>query len=272
MSREPLEPDKWRLAKDLFHQALDLGRDERRAFVVGNAGDPLVQREVLDLLANERAAGDFLEPPSSDLPEPGDMLGRYRLLERIGGGGMGEVFRADDQTLAREVAVKVLRGSLDEASRERFAREARAIAALSHKNVIAIHEVGIDDSRAFLVTELLVGETLRARLEAGRLSIAQACEWASEIAVGLAAAHAKLIVHRDLKPENIFILEDGTLKILDFGLAVQSERDPSPEPAGAAGELPFAVFGTAAYLAPEQARGREVGPGGDLFALGAIFY
>ena len=166
---------------------------------------------------------------------PGTRVGPYEVLGPLGAGGMGEVFRAHDTRLAREVAVKVLpaRLSKDKDALARFEREAKAVAALSHPNILSIFDFGRHDGTAYAVTELLEGETLRERLKAGALPARKAAELAIQIAHGLAAAHGKGIVHRDLKPENVFVSRDGRVKILDFGLARQLD-------AGAAGgdELP----------------------------------
>ena len=146
----------------------------------------------------------------------GDRLGPYRIEAPLGAGGMGEVYRAHDTRLGRDVALKVLR---ERESVERFEREARAVAALSHPNILAIHDVGTDGGRAYVAMELLQGETLRERLAAGPLPLRKALEIGAEIARGLAAAHAVGIVHRDLKPDNVWITREGGVKILDFGLA-----------------------------------------------------
>ena len=151
----------------------------------------------------------------------GARLGPYRVLDKLGEGGMGEVYRARDTRLSRDVAIKVLPAALSgDADRvARFEREAQAVAALSHPNILAIHDVGVEDGLAYAVTELLDGETLRERLRGGLLPLRKAIEYGVQLARGLAAAHDKGLVHRDLKPENLFLLRDGGLKILDFGLA-----------------------------------------------------
>ena len=154
----------------------------------------------------------------------GTRLGQYEIIAALGAGGMGEVYRATDAKLGRTVAIKVLpaRFALDEPARARFEREARAVAALSHPNILSIHEFGQQDGMVFAVMELLEGETLRARLDRGLLPIRKVPQIGAEIADGLAAAHEKGIVHRDLKPENVFLTVDGRVKILDFGLARQA--------------------------------------------------
>ena len=208
-------------------------------------------------------------------------LGPYRILGKLGAGGMGEVYRAHDSRLDRDVAIKVLPPSVadDLERRARFEREAKAIAALSHPNILAIHDIGEAraDGRSLLyaVTELLEGETLRDHLTRGALPIRKAIETATHIARGLAAAHDRGIVHRDLKPENVFVLADGRVKILDFGLAKGLAKDPAAADATATAAAmtdPGTVMGTVGYMAPEQIRGQAVDARADLFALGALLY
>src|SRR5512135_1256730 len=187
---------------------------------------------------------------------PGTRLGAYEIVGAIGAGGMGEVYRARDTKLNREVAVKVLPGGLanDTAALLRFEREAQAVAALSHPSILAIHDFGREDGTAFAVMELLEGETLRARLQQGPLPQRKAVELAQEIARGLAAAHEKGIVHRDLKPENLFLTKDGRVKILDFGLAklTQVESTHTSLATATQGTEAGIVLGTAGYMSPEQ--------------------
>ncbi len=204
--------------------------------------------------------------------EPGSCFGPYEILAPLGAGGMGEVYRARDTRLGREVAVKLLPAAAGaEAERlRRFEVEARAASALNHPNVLTIHDVGTQDGRPYLVAELLTGETLRARLVRGALPLAEAVELAVQVARGLAAAHERGIAHRDLKPENLFVTAEGTMKILDFGLARLEE--PSGEEADGSLTRPGAVLGTLGYMAPEQVRGQPADSRADLFALGAVIY
>ena len=191
---------------------------------------------------------------------------------------MGEVYRASDTTLGREVAIKVLPAALatDEAARARFEREARAVAALSHPNILALHDFGQHDGIAYAVTELLEGETLRVRLDHGALPTRKVLQIGADIADGLAAAHDKGIIHRDIKPENIFVTADGRVKILDFGLARQASTTDGADAPGGTTMLgrtdPGIVMGTVGYMSPEQVRGEPADQRTDIFGLGCVLY
>jgi serine/threonine-protein kinase len=203
----------------------------------------------------------------------GSHLGHYEVLGPLGAGGMGEVYRARDTALDREVAIKVLPENLalDPDAYARFEREAKAVAALSHPNILAIHEFGSSQGVAYCVTELLEGDTLRGRLDAGPLIEAQAVDYALQVARGLAAAHEKHVVHRDLKPENIFVTNAGHLKILDFGLAKRvATADSEKRDAGLT--EPGVVMGTAGYMSPEQVRAGAVDHRSDIFSFGTVLY
>ena len=206
---------------------------------------------------------------------PGTKLGPYEILAPIGAGGMGEVYRARDRKLDRDVAVKVLPQTVaaDADSMARFEREAKAVAALSHPNILAIHDFGTHEGTVYAVTELLEGETLRGRLDGAAISQAQAVDWALQIAKGLSAAHGKGVVHRDLKPENVFVSRDGHVKILDFGLAKRVDAAPEQTSAPTGGHTePGTVMGTMGYMSPEQLRGLPVDHRSDIFSFGAILY
>ncbi|MEO8431237.1 MAG: protein kinase [Acidobacteriota bacterium] len=209
----------------------------------------------------------------------GARLGPYEILDLLGAGGMGEVYRAKDARLGREVAIKVLPASFSaDADRlRRFEQEARAAGILNHPNITAVHDIGSDASGApYVVTELLEGETLRSRLSGGALSPRRALELALQITHGLAAAHEKGIVHRDLKPENLFVTKDGRIKILDFGLAKLTHTGEKGSithmPTATAGTEPGVVLGTLGYMSPEQVRGRPADARSDIFSFGAILY
>ena len=206
----------------------------------------------------------------------GTRLGPYEIIAPIGAGGMGEVYRARDTRLARDVAIKVLPARLLEnaEARTRFEREAKAVAALSHPNSLAIHDFGEHEGAAYAVTELLEGETLAERLQAGPLPVRRALELAGQMADGLAAAHEKGIIHRDLKPANLFLTTDGRLKILDFGLARVglAENDRTQTIALGESTEPGTVLGTVHYMSPEQVRAGVVDHRSDIFSFGIVFY
>ncbi len=209
---------------------------------------------------------------------PGSRLGPYEIVGQIGAGGMGEVYRARDPRLGREVAIKVLPASFSEdADRlRRFEQEAKAAGILNHPNLTAVHDIGTHEGAPYVVQELLEGETLRAALAGGRLSPRKAIDYALQIVHGLAAAHEKGIVHRDLKPENVFVTNDGRVKILDFGLAKLTHTEERGQatslPTATAGTEPGVVLGTLGYMSPEQVRGRPADARSDIFSFGAILY
>jgi len=206
----------------------------------------------------------------------GARLGPYEILAPLGAGGMGEVYRAQDSKLDREVAIKVLPEKLaeDAAALSRFEREAKAVAALSHPNILGIYDLGRDGGATYAVMELLRGETLRQRLAEGPLAQRKALEYGLQIAQGLAAAHEKGIVHRDLKPENVFITPEGRVKILDFGLArvVTPGAEETQSPTAVAATEPGTVMGTVGYMSPEQVRGKPTDARSDIFSFGSVLY
>jgi Protein kinase domain len=224
-------------------------------------------------LMREVARAPDVSPEELDAAlRPGSKVGAYEVIAPIGAGGMGQVYRARDPRLGRDVAVKVLPREFAEhpERRRRFEQEARAAAMVDHPNVVAIHDVGSEGGIPYIVFELLEGETLARRLSRGRLAIGNAIEVAAQIARGLAASHARGVTHRDLKPDNVFLTAGDRVKVIDFGLARPSQ------PAGRAGEtgatVPGTVMGTVGYMSPEQVRGEALDHRTDLFALGAILY
>jgi hypothetical protein len=209
---------------------------------------------------------------------PGTHLGPYEILAPLGAGGMGEVYRARDTSLGRDVAVKILRAgpTHDSDHLRRFRQEAQSAASLNHPNILAIYFVGEHDGAPFIVSELLEGESLRERVRRDPLLLRKCLDYASQIVEGLAVAHEKGIVHRDLKPENIFLTKDGRAKILDFGLAKllapgETANDPSALTL-TQGSAPGVVFGTAGYMSPEQVRGRPLDTRSDIFSFGVVLY
>jgi serine/threonine protein kinase len=267
-------------AERLLHQARQLGPDERLAFVEA-IGDAEVRDEVLSLLvAEDQTAGPSIEfiiaaaaQSAAGELETGRVVAHFRVSRHVASGGMGEVYLADDLKLGRQVALKLLptafRQDRDRASR--FEREARAAAALNHPNIMAVYEVGYSDGQPFIAAEYLEGQTLAEVLSRGPLAVADAIGVAKQITEALAAAHEKGVVHRDLKPANIKITPDGSVKVLDFGLA---KLPQSPEDAGDSRERTRAglIVGTPAYMSPEQARGAAVNEQTDIWAFGAVVY
>jgi serine/threonine protein kinase len=287
-------PADWERVRGLFDDALALPPGERAAFLRGQLGeDDETYRDVESLLAAHPAAEGFLSnsprrigddavAPAPDWLAPGTRLGAFEIIDRVGSGGMGDVYRARDVRLDREVAIKVLSRDLadDPASRERFLREAKAVSRLTHTHICTLHDVGVTEVEGrdtqFLVMELLDGETLADRLRRGPLPVAQAMQVSIEILDALAAAHDMGIVHRDLKPANIMLTRLG-VKLLDFGLARLHEPAVAVDAAELSGgtaplTAPGLVFGTVPYMAPEQVRGGKADARTDVFAFGAVFY
>src|ERR1035438_9510903 len=203
----------------------------------------------------------------------GTKFGPYEIVDLLGAGGMGEVYRARDSRLKREVAIKVLPQalSLDADRMRRFGQEALATAALNHPNILAVFDIGTSDGSPYVVSELLEGETLRDRLRGGSLAPRKTLDYALQVAHGLAAAHQKGIIHRDLKPDNLFVTKDGRVKILDFGLAKLTQVDPGSHTSMATATHGATeagvVMGTAGYISPEQVRGMTLDPRSDIFSL-----
>ncbi|HTR01552.1 MAG TPA: serine/threonine-protein kinase, partial [Thermoanaerobaculia bacterium] len=205
----------------------------------------------------------------------GSKLGPYEILGQIGAGGMGEVYKARDPRLGREVAIKVLPAtfSTDADRLRRFEQEAKAAGVLNHPNITAVYDIGSADGAPYVVQELLEGETLRSMLASGKMAQRRVLDYALQIAHGLAAAHDKGIVHRDLKPENLFVTNSGRVKILDFGLAKLTQVETSgPQTNLPTATEPGVVMGTLGYMSPEQVKGKPADARSDLFAFGAIFY
>mgnify|MGYP000979722577 CR=1 FL=1 len=278
------DAERWQQIDQLFEAALERPPAARPAFLAEACGeDGELHREVSSLLAAAARAEDFIE--ASPVPSLlgtqgkriGQTLGHYQLDALLGVGGMGEVYRAHDLRLGRGVAVKVLPPHLaqnHEAIR-RFEREARAVAALSHPNILAIHDFGVEGETSYAVMELLEGETLQARLARGTLPWPEAVAIAQAVAEGLAAAHAKGIIHRDIKAANIFLTTDGRVKILDFGIArvkaalLKKEAQPALSPSGNTTKE-GTLLGTPSYMSPEQVRAEKAEAPSDIFSLGCL--
>ncbi|HKC24164.1 MAG TPA: serine/threonine-protein kinase, partial [Thermoanaerobaculia bacterium] len=285
-----MTPERWRRVEEVFHGAVERDAASRERFLAeACAGDEALKRDVEALLSTDGEAADFIETPAAaalaDEPAeaaklaPGERLGPYEVASLIGRGGMGEVYRARDTRLGRDVAIKVL-PSLMASDPDRLRRlelEARTTGMLNHPNILSIHDTGVHGGSAYLVTELLSGKTLRELLAGGALPARRALDVAAQTARGLAAAHDKGIVHRDLKPENLFVTKEGLVKILDFGLAkLTGPRIASGSATGAATvsarTATGMILGTAGYMSPEQVRGQAVDHRSDVFAFGAILY
>ena len=277
-----LDREAWTRAKTLFDAARDLPADRRPAYLAEACGaNSALRREVETLLASYDRMEDFLEGPAAVVVDglsrigllEGQDIGPYRLMARIGTGGMGDVYKARDTRLDRTVAIKVLPAHLatDAQAHLRFEREARAVAALNHPNICTLYDVGRQDEIDFLVLEYLEGETLAERLKRGPLPVDRALEYAVQIASALDRAHRAGIIHRDLKPGNI-MLAKGVAKLLDFGLAKPAGITLGKDDIDQDLTTPGIVLGTAHYMAPEQIEGREADARTDIFSFGAVLY
>jgi Tol biopolymer transport system component len=267
-----MDPQRWRQVEQVYHAALEREPGDRTAFLAEACPqDGELRREVESLLAQHASRDGMLDHPVADLRsdsptmhlERGSQLGPYRIDRMLGEGGMGEVYKARDTRLNRDVAIKVSHGRFS----SRFEREALAVAALNHPNICTLYDVGPN----YLVMELVEGPTLADRINQGAVPLDEALRIARQIADALEAAHEKGIVHRDLKPANIKIKPGGAVKVLDFGLATQSTDHDRDEPTVTM-TAPGTVLGTAAYMSPEQARGKPVDKRADVWAFGAVLY
>ena len=289
-----MTPDRWRRVQEVFAAATERGSGSRATFLEEACrDDPELRTEVESLLASLGAASSgFLESPAIEAVPPlsliegagsrslgkGKRLGPYEILATLGAGGMGEVYRASDSRLGREVAIKVLPADLSvDASRvRRFEKEARSASALNHPNIVTVYDIGISEGLSYIAMERVDGETLRQLLEGGALPFRKLLPIAAQIADGLARAHEAGIVHRDLKPENVMVTRDGLVKILDFGLAkLSSTGSGSGEGSRLptmTGTTPGVIMGTVGYMSPEQASGVAVDFRSDQFAFGAMLY
>lgn len=273
-----MTPEDWQRVKPILDSALQMDSTQRPAFLKQACADPSLRHEIESLLAAQEQAGTDALKSAAFLRSTlttGTRLGDFQILSLLGAGGMGEVYRARDLRLDRDVAIKVLPRfvSFDPERLRRFEQEAKAAAALNHPNILAVFQMGSYQDAPYLVSELLEGDTLREHAKRGPAPPKKAIDYAVQIAHGLAAAHEKGIVHRDLKPENLFVTRDGRVKILDFGLAkllhTESETQLTRQTLDT---QPGAVLGTVGYMAPEQVRGLAADHRADIFAFGAILY
>ncbi|HKW62860.1 MAG TPA: protein kinase [Candidatus Acidoferrum sp.] len=273
-----MTPEDWKRVKPILDSALRLDSSSRTAYLKQSCGDPALRREIESLIAaHEQAGSDALNssPVLRSTLASGTRLGDFQIVSFLGAGGMGDVYRAKDLRLERDVAIKVLPSfvSVDPERLRRFEQEAKAAAALNHPNILAVFQMGSYEGAPYLVSELLEGETLREQVKRGPVPPKKSVDYAVQIARGLAAAHEKGIVHRDLKPENLFVTRDGRIKILDFGLAKLLHTDGETQLTKQTLDTqPGAVMGTAGYMAPEQVRGLAADHRADIFAFGAILY
>ena len=285
-ARPTLTPERYARIAELYHKALERPREQRASFL-GEAceDDVTLREEVASLLAADEAASGFIETPAIAVAAahlagdhqplaPGVMVGPYQVQELLGRGGMGDVYRAHDPRLGRDVALKLLPPPFasDSERLARFEREARLLAALNHPNIAALYGIEESGGQRILVLELVNGATLDKRLSAGPIPVPEALDIALQIVEALGAAHDHGIVHRDLKPANIAIRPDGVAKVLDFGLA--KAVDPHSEGALSISEFSHMprVIGTAPYMSPEQARGDAGDQRIDIWAFGCVLY
>src|SRR5579864_227548 len=285
-----MNPERWRKVEELFHAALERAPEVRPAYLDGAcSADADLRRQVELLLSQAEQAGSFLEIPAvEDLTvtatTAGSLLDRqvgpYRIVSPLGVGGMGEVYRAHDSKLGRDVAIKTLPAEFarDPERLARFRREARTLASLNHPNIAAIYGLEESGDVDCLVMELVEGETLADRLKKGPLPLAEALRFAEQIAEAVGAAHDKGIIHRDLKPANVKVTPEGRVKVLDFGLAKaiwgpEENKGLSQQATVTSVEtLAGNIVGTPGYMSPEQALGKDVDKRTDIWAFGCLLY
>jgi serine/threonine protein kinase len=284
--------ERWQQIKEIFHSALERAPAERTAFLDRTcAGDEAIRSEVESLIAAHEKEGSFIDSPAYEVAaawlaeddEPDSLVGQqinhYHVLSELGAGGMGEVYLAQDTKLGRKIALKLLPTSFthDADRLHRFQQEARTASALNHPNILTIYEIGDEQGRPFIATELIEGQTLRERLVSGPLEFVGALDIVLQVASALVAAHEVGIVHRDVKPENVMLRKDGYVKVLDFGLAKLAERKMGRTGLEALTRMrgntsPGVVMGTVNYMSPEQARGLDVDERTDIWSLGCVLY
>jgi serine/threonine protein kinase/Flp pilus assembly protein TadD len=286
-----MTPARLQKIEEIFHAALDQEPDQISAFLeMACEGDELLRRKVEALVASHQRPGAFIDSSAIGIATKiiqngradlliGRTIGHYKLSERIGTGGMGDVYLATDITAGRKAALKLLpmRFTGDAERLKRFQQEAHAVVALNHPNILTVYEIGEDHSTHYIASELIEGETLRQRLMRGRMEVGEVIEVAIQVASALAAAHEAGIVHRDIKPENIMLRPDGYVKVLDFGIAKLAEQELRTTMARDAAPLlvetnPGSILGTVRYMSPEQTRGAPVDKSTDIWSLGVVLY
>src|SRR6266576_4076421 len=286
-----MTPAQLQTVEEIFHAALDQEPDRVAAFLdTACEGDEILRRKVEALLASHERGGSFIETLVAGIATKiiqdgkpdllvGQTIGHYKISERIGTGGMGDVYLAIDMTAGRKAALKLLpeRFTGDAERLKRFQQEAHAVVGLNHPNILTVYEIGEDHSTHYIASELIERETLRQRLMRGRMEVGQAVDVATQVASALAAAHETGIVHRDIKPENIMLRPDGYVKVLDFGIAKLAEQEVpvtlAEEEAVLLVETHLgSIMGTVRYMSPEQARGAQVDKGTDIWSLGVVLY
>ena len=277
-----MTPEHWQEVKAVLAGALEREPAERSTYLDQACPEPSLRREVESLLAaHEQGGSSFLESPALEDTglKTGTKLGPYQIVGAIGAGGMGEVYRAHDTRLGRDVALKVLPEAFarDAERLSRFQREAKLLAAMNHSNIAIIHGLEQFQDVHFLVMELVPGETLSKLLESGPLKVNEALKISAQIAEALGAAHKNGVIHRDLKPSNVKVTPDGRVKLLDFGLAktivgVGGQEISGSTTLSATSTNQGWILGTPAYMSPEQARGRAVDNRTDIWAFGCVLY
>lgn len=280
-----MTPERWQQIKALLAQALERDPPERDAFLDDACGgDSSLRAEVEGLIDSHARSRDFIESPAYEVLAdsltqtelvPGTTIGPYEIIRRLGSGGMGDIYLAEDTRLGRKVALKALPAHFtkDAERVRRFQLEAKAASALSHPNIITIYEIGQLDQLHYIIFEFVDGHTLRQRMTTAPLTIAEALQVGSSVAAALLGAHEAGIVHRDVKPENIMMRADGFVKMLDFGLAKLTESKPAASEAFTIYQTEQGtVMGTAPYMSPEQARGLSIDPRTDIWSLGVVLY
>src|SRR5438874_2108320 len=287
-----MNPARFQTIEEIFRAALDQEPDQIGAFLdTACQDDEVLRRKVEALLASRQRAAGFIETSAVGLATKiiengqadllvGQTIGHYKISERIGAGGMGDVYLATDVTAGRKAALKLLpaRFTGDAQRLKRFQQEAHAVVGLNHPNILTVYEIGEDHSIRYIASELIEGETLRQRLMRGRMELSEGIDVAIQVASALATAHQAGIVHRDIKPENIMLRPDGYVKVLDFGIAKLAESafaeatTDRQEPMTLIGTILGSVLGTVRYMSPEQAYGAPVDKGTDIWSLGVVLY